>query len=53
MARIVDAIGRERGGALSCVEAAALEAGCERLYTEDLQHGQAIGPLRVENPFVT
>lgn len=33
------------------IVAAALEAGCERLYSEDLQHGQAIGSLRVENPF--
>jgi predicted nucleic acid-binding protein len=30
---------------------AALEAGCERLYSEDLQHGQTIGHLRIENPF--
>lgn len=33
------------------IVAAALEAGCERLYSEDLQHGQAIGALRIENPF--
>ncbi len=33
------------------IVAAALEAGCERLYTEDLQHGQTIGGLRIENPF--
>ena len=33
--------------------AAALEAGCERLYTEDLQHGQAIeGGLSIANPFL-
>ncbi len=37
----------------SLVVAAALEAGCERLYSEDLQHGQKIGRLRIENPFVT
>ena len=30
----------------------ALSAGCERLLTEDLQHGRAFGPLRVENPFL-
>ncbi len=35
----------------SLIVAAALEAGCERLYSEDLQHGQAIGALRIENPF--
>jgi predicted nucleic acid-binding protein len=33
------------------IVAAALEAGCERLYSEDMQHGQAIGSLRIENPF--
>jgi predicted nucleic acid-binding protein len=31
---------------------AALSAGCTRLLTEDLQHEQRIGALRVENPFV-
>ncbi len=33
------------------IVAAALEARCERLYTEDLQHGQTIGTLLIENPF--
>lgn len=32
--------------------AAALESGCTRLYTEDLQHGQQIEGLLIENPFV-
>lgn len=32
--------------------AAALDAGCERLHTEDLQHGQVLdGSLIVTNPF--
>lgn len=31
--------------------AAALEAGCTRLYTEDMQHGQRIEGLTIENPF--
>lgn len=31
--------------------ASALEAGCRVLYTEDLQHGQEIDGLRIENPF--
>lgn len=35
----------------SLVIAAALQAGCRRLLSEDLQHGQRIGGLRVENPF--
>lgn len=37
----------------SLIVAAALEAGCKRLLTEDLQHGQRIGSLRIENPFRT
>jgi predicted nucleic acid-binding protein len=32
--------------------ASALEAGCSILYSEDLQHGQNIGPLRIVNPFL-
>lgn len=35
----------------SLIVAAALEAGCKRLLTEDLQHGQRVGSLRIENPF--
>jgi predicted nucleic acid-binding protein len=35
------------------VVAAALEAGCERLLTEDLQHGQRIERLTIEDPFVS
>jgi predicted nucleic acid-binding protein len=36
----------------STVVAAALEAGCRRLYSEDLQNGQIIEKrLRVLNPF--
>ena len=30
---------------------AALEAGCTRLWTEDLQDGSKIDGLLVENPF--
>ncbi|MES3012201.1 MAG: PIN domain-containing protein [Pseudomonadota bacterium] len=35
----------------SLIVAAALEAGCKKLLSEDLQHGQRIGSLRIENPF--
>ena len=35
----------------SLIVAAALEAGCRRLLTEDLQDGQRIDGLRIENPF--
>jgi len=33
--------------------AAALEAGCDTLYTEDMQNGQSIGPLTIRNPFLS
>lgn len=36
----------------SLIIAAALEAGCTRLFSEDLQHGQQIDGLTVENPFL-
>ncbi len=35
----------------SLIVAAALEAGCTRLYSEDMQHGQKIGRLVINNPF--
>ncbi len=35
----------------SLIIAAALEAGCTRLYSEDLQHGQRIERLTIVNPF--
>ena len=31
---------------------AALKSGADRLFTEDLQHGQVIEGMRVENPFL-
>lgn len=33
------------------IVAAALDAGCQLLLSEDLQHGQKFGTLTVENPF--
>ena len=30
---------------------AAIEAGCDRLYSEDLQHGRSFGDCVVVNPF--
>ena len=37
----------------SMIVAAALQAGCDVLYTEDLQHGQIIdGSLKIVNPYV-
>lgn len=35
----------------SLIVAAALEAGCDRLLTEDMQDGRAFGVLVVTNPF--
>jgi predicted nucleic acid-binding protein len=35
----------------SLIVAAALESGCKTLYSEDLQHGQQIEGLTIENPF--
>ncbi len=35
----------------SLILAAALDAGCDRLYSEDLQSGQRIEGLKIENPF--
>jgi predicted nucleic acid-binding protein len=32
--------------------ASALDAGCTTLYTEDLQHGQVVEGVRIENPFL-
>ena len=36
----------------SLIVAAALEAGCKILYSEDLQHGQRIEQLTINNPFM-
>lgn len=35
----------------SLIVAAALEAGCTTLYSEDMQHGQRIQGLTIRNPF--
>ena len=37
----------------SCIVAAALEAGCEAVLTEDLQHGQSIEGIKIVNPFLS
>lgn len=37
----------------SLVIVSAQQAGCSVLYSEDLQHGQTIGGLRILNPFVS
>ena len=34
------------------IVAAALDSGCTRLLSEDLQHGQRVESLLIENPFL-
>jgi predicted nucleic acid-binding protein len=36
----------------SLILAAAQQAGCETVFTEDMQHGQKIGSLTIVNPFI-
>jgi predicted nucleic acid-binding protein len=36
----------------SILVASAMQAGCTQLFTEDLQHGQRFGSLRIVNPFL-
>jgi predicted nucleic acid-binding protein len=37
----------------SLILAAALDAGCDVLYSEDMQDGQQIDSLTIRNPFLT
>jgi predicted nucleic acid-binding protein len=34
------------------IVAAAMDAGCDTLYSEDLQHNRTIGALTIRNPFI-
>ena len=34
------------------IVSAALKAGCDTVYSEDMNHGQPIGSLRIINPFL-
>jgi|SRR5450755_1680152 len=36
----------------SLIVAAAIQGGCEILYSEDLQHGRRFGDLIIQNPFL-
>ena len=36
----------------SLILAAAIESGCITLFTEDMQHGQVVEGVRIENPFL-
>ena len=55
-ALVQKAIATSRTHQLSVWDALVIEAasgaGCSRLLTEDLQHGQTLRGVRVENPFV-
>lgn len=54
--RIILAITRSRQQQISFWDAliieAALTGGASRLFSEDLQHGQVIDGLQIENPFI-
>jgi predicted nucleic acid-binding protein len=34
------------------IVASAIEAGCDTLFSEDMQHGRSIGGLAIVNPFL-
>jgi predicted nucleic acid-binding protein len=34
------------------IVSSAIEAGCDTLYSEDMQHGRSIGGLTILNPFI-
>ena len=36
----------------SLIVASAIQAQCDLLFTEDLQHGQRFGSLQIRNPFL-
>ncbi|KRQ15972.1 PIN domain-containing protein [Bradyrhizobium sp. DASA03076] len=46
-------LARDHGFAFydALIVAAAIEAGCDVLYTEDMQHRRSIGGLSIVNPF--
>jgi predicted nucleic acid-binding protein len=52
---LVAAVGLQQKARISFWDAlvvqAAIDAGCDRLYSEDLNHGQRFGPVEVVNPF--
>ena len=48
------ALAREHGLSFydALIVAAAIEAGCDTLFSEDMQHGRTIGGLVIVNPFL-
>lgn len=53
---VLDAIALSRSHRISYWDASIIWsanlAGCERLLTEDLDHGAVIAGVRIENPFI-
>ena len=47
-------LAREHGVAFydALIVAAAVEAGCDTLFSEDMQHGRKLGSLIIVNPFI-
>lgn len=47
------ALAREHGLSFydALIVASAIEAGCDTLWSEDMQHGRTIGGLTIRNPF--
>ncbi len=48
------ALARDHGLSIydAMIVAAALEAGCDTLFSEDMQHQRTFGDMRIVNPFV-
>ena len=48
------ALARDDGFAFydALIVGAAIEAGCDILYSEDMQHGRSVGGLTIVNPFI-
>jgi len=48
------ALARDHGLAFydALIVASAIEAGCDTLFSEDMQHGRKIGGLAIVNPFL-
>jgi predicted nucleic acid-binding protein len=48
------ALARDHGVSFydALIVAAALEAGCDTVLTEDMQHGRKFGALTIVNPFI-
>jgi len=54
ISRAALALARDDGFAFydALIVAAAIEAGCDTLYSEDMQHGRNVGGLTIVNPFL-